>query len=681
MSRGLGRTVCAGAFFAAACHPVVEPILDENTCVPTAPDPTRARAKRVVCSDELVGGDARVGDWLLQNALLTVQVRAEGTALTEPGAAGGTVLDILSPNANADVTEMVPLVDGTHWFADAIVSAQTTDDGAEIVVTGVLPDGTPSEVTYFLGHSSPVLEVFGASRFRVAPQASTGFLGDFMVYSDVLVTDGLLAQDDGGWFWWDDASYFGPFAETTLPELLPEQYSHHLTGGCDRGELVYLADEAGRIVQRISLSDPSGGFDAAIDQRATRIVCVAGGRRSSGWVDLSPADEAGEREPIELTVGDLGILDVRVTDDLGLPTPVAVWWNGGRWSLNGGSGSLWVGAGEGEGLVWGGPVWSVGRIPLLDVDAESAVDLRIRRELPEDVLLADFAVETWPHSTTRTSASSANARRVSDGVQWSVTVATNAVATTASTALNEDDLWTDAGARVETDAGGTIVSWPWTADSEQNQWGVPRVGGLDNHEALSVMARGRFTVVDTSWVTAAGPPRDWPTVPTAVRIDSIDDLPAYIALLDQWTAPALVGPLTYLVGVDRAQHAPADAERALLERRTVATNGPLVVVTPEPSLPAVDRPYAGGHRVRVIVTAPQWMQLDNVALIGPSGNTLADWTLGDPIDPIRLDTTVTLPAGTSWVMGVVTTESDFLGLVQSAPAWAVGSPVFLERPR
>jgi len=666
------------------CTPVPPETDDTTGCVPELPDPTRARAKQVVCSDEAIDGIAQRGDWLLQSSGLTVYIRTERFALSKPGRAGGTLIDFHPTDGAVELEELVPLLpqaDGTlDWFVDIDIHAFEDNLGAGIVVNGVLPDGTPGEVTWRLAHEGRRLEIEGADTFDVVPLANAALRADLMSYGDRLVGPGTITEDLGGWFRLTGTTWLEHASEATLPELLPDRYIQPIAGACPDGELIYLRNADGRVSQRIGITDAQGEFDFLGDDRATEIICLASSRASSGWQPL-PDWEAGDEspEPTVLAVGDLGELSVHVTDPSGNPVPSTVWWNSSRYFMGLGEGTMGVGAGVGDGLVGAGPAWSTAALPEQDVGEDSTTRAVIRRVLPDEVLLADFFIEAWPHRTTRTPASTQVARRVSSGVEWSVTVGDHAVVATDVYALDRDEMWSHSGARAPT-PHGTIVSWPWSHNNKANQWGAPDTTGLGPHEALAVMGGGRglTTIVDTAWVDSAGPPHTWPVVPDGLYITSLDDLPVYFELLDHWTNLPLVGPLTWVEGVDRRTMPFVEAERAFELGRTMATTGPLVRLRVGDTSIGAEHIAGGPRTARLAVQAPTWMPVDHVALVGPDG-VVREWTLGSALDVERLNVETDLPEGIPWVVAMAWSDRTAPPL-QEVPPWTVTTAILLERP-
>jgi len=190
--------------------------------------------------------------------------------------------------------------------------------------------------------------------------------------------------------------------------------------------------------------------------------------------------------------------------------------------------------------------------------------------------------------------------------------------------------------------------------------------------------RGLTTVVDTTWVENAGPPHTWPVVPDALHLESLDDLPIYFELLEQWTGLALVGPKTWLDGVDRQTMSRADAKRALLERRTMASTGPFIRLRVRGISTGGTLLEETARVAKIEVHAPKWMPVDHIALLGPEG-TVAEWTPGSALDVRRLQAEVELPRGLPWVVAVAWSDETVPDL-QPVPPWTVTSAIFLQRP-
>ena len=124
------------------------------------------------------------------------------------------------------------------------------------------------------------------------------------------------------------------------------------------------------------------------------------------------------------------------------------------------------------------------------------------------------------------------------------------------------------------------------------------------------------------------------------------------------------------MGVDARRIGAAEAERALHERRTVATTGPLLQVSAV-GVP-VGAPLPAGRLVRVQLTAARTTPLKRVRLVGPTG-TLQTWELS-PGRP-TLDVQLIAPE-LPWVLAIAEGDEAAPPL-HPEPPWAITSPLFV----
>ena len=113
----------------------------ETDCITVLPEAGQTRAKRVVCSDELLSGRmaaGRTGDYLLENSKIRVIIRGPGHGLYLYGTTGGAMIDAAQHGADDLLQEIVPLVEFNTGIFEEIVVVEAGDDGpAELVVRGV----------------------------------------------------------------------------------------------------------------------------------------------------------------------------------------------------------------------------------------------------------------------------------------------------------------------------------------------------------------------------------------------------------------------------------------------------------------------------------------------------------------------------------------------------------------
>jgi hypothetical protein len=176
-------------------------------------------------------------------------------------------------------------------------------------------------------------------------------------------------------------------------------------------------------------------------------------------------------------------------------------------------------------------------------------------------------------------------------------------------------------------------------------------------------------MVDPAWVAAAPEPLLWAPAPDALQIQDLDGLPTYARLLDLGADLALVGPRVWLLGVPPDQLSANAAERALLQRQTVASNGPLLLLRMGRGGPA------GELGLRVQLVCPPTTPIDRVALVGSEGE-IAVWQV-NPDNP-ELDAWAPIPAG-RWVLATASGEAARPPL-QLSPPWAATSALWLPGP-
>jgi hypothetical protein len=218
-------------------------------------------------------------------------------------------------------------------------------------------------------------------------------------------------------------------------------------------------------------------------------------------------------------------------------------------------------------------------------------------------------------------------------------------------------------------AGGQLWSWPWYGSPKRPAHGAVPWEGLNPLDVLSVSegkaAERRLTVVTAKWVEDAlafQAPYLWDPRPTALYLGSLEDLPAYLALIEARVPVAPVGPTTWL-GLEADRNIPA-FEKAIYEGWTVAGNGPAL------SLAVSPRPVGGQFFVEAQVEAPQWMGVQQLMLWSPAGAT----ELTTDAEGLAR---VQIPVNTSWIF-VTTQGRTVRDLWVGAESWAVSGVLWLE---
>ncbi len=668
---------CLALLALVACRPApLEPLENPVACDARALELGEVRVRRIPCSDEAIpNGDATRGHWILENAFLRVGIRDQGAALTRLGRAGGTIVDLVRTGSDDFVLEATPLLGPEQdWFEDATVTPFEEDGLAGIEVAGTMPGGRSDSMRYLLRADAGRLELEDVDGLELAADNGAGMAGETMVSPDdsnlLFATDGPLDEDRGGWARWTDVEALALCSPSELHGLLPARWGISY-GGVATGDYVE-AWSSGALVHRVRVgSSVDSPFRMWVPPTVDRLRATKAGH--------APGDFVAPGDNVRLEVGREGIVDLDIQTWDGERVPAAVWWNGARWYLSTGFGIIYPGPGLASGIVSAGPQYELATLPETEVYGQIALSAVLEPAIADPPLLAALGVESWPDATNRSSAASVVASAAAAGVQYVVTVADDEVPRDDVSSHNARRSAASPASRANTDDMGRPYAFPWTANSREPAHGAAPWAQLDPNELLTVMAPlgRRLTVVDPDWLDAAGDPDLWLTVPDAVQIRSLDELPAYTALLDRWRQPALVGPLTWLDGTDPAAFSEVDAQAAIFEARTVATTGPLLTLRVEDALPGGNIADLPLRRTLLRVEAPRWIPLTHAALIGPEGE-LVRWELPDD-EALRLEAELSLDPALDWVLAVAWGSETNPPVVES-PAWAATSAIFLGRP-
>jgi hypothetical protein len=165
-------------------------------------------------------------------------------------------------------------------------------------------------------------------------------------------------------------------------------------------------------------------------------------------------------------------------------------------------------------------------------------------------------------------------------------------------------------------------------------------------------------------------------MPDLIRVNGPEDVALLASLYDDWIALPPVGPLTWVEGLD--QYAEVDVEAMLLEGRTIATNGPRIVLTADNEGPGSVLESEEPITLSLRVEAPSWIPLSGAALIGPGGEELGTWSLSGTA-PVRLTRQYTLTDPPDWILAVCWGE-DAHEPYLNEPAWAISAPIWMGRP-
>lgn len=175
-------------------------------CDARALDAREVRARRIPCTSERVdGGDGRVGDWLIENALTRWVIRDAYAPLTRLNGAGGSLVDVTTSEGVDGLLELSPRVGGQH-FAEVEITPWSADGIAGLELSGQLEDGQAATMRYELEADSDRLTLRGADGALLAPLAGSTLAGQTVAVSETLSL-GLTgdADDHGGWITWTSA--------------------------------------------------------------------------------------------------------------------------------------------------------------------------------------------------------------------------------------------------------------------------------------------------------------------------------------------------------------------------------------------------------------------------------------------------------------------------------------------
>ena len=635
-----------------------------QTCDARQLEAGEVRARHIPCGDELIDdGNGRRSDWLLENARLRVVVRDGGNAQTRLDVGGGTIVDLARWGESDALEEIVPWV-GSDWLVNVDIEARNDEAEASLHVTGWDADGSEAAVVYRLAADADELELEGIDGFTVVPQAGADLVGDIVELSaQVLLGSDGVAEDRGGWIDMVDTSVLtvgrrAELADWRWPDA--ETVSGSVTPAAS-GWIEVL--EGGEPVFRWPIS--RGEFSGTAPT-GTELVAQVPGYLAS---EATPADT-----DMEISLGEAGFARVRVHTPDGIPLAARFSWGDDTWTVPPGGALLSTGPGSAPAAVSAGPAWSMWSIDTLTIEGTIDVDILLSRsEAP--AMLADIAVVGWPDSTERRPAQEIAEELAAGGVGFAVLLADDAVARASIDGRVAETLFVRGGSR----AGGphgSPLAWPWSRSSNRAAYGAAPWAGLDATQLLAWMddAGDRRTVVDTTWIAAAGAPVTWDPQPTAVRLASLDELSSYTALLDRWLDPVLVGPLTWIEGLDEDRsYSRVDVESMLLAGRTVATTGPMVELRIDGQGPGATIEPGARPMLHLEVHAPAWIELEGAAIVSTGGEVLETFTLG-PGSGRRLSVSRPL-ADTPWVLAVCWGPGG-----TASETWAATGPIWLGRP-
>lgn len=645
--------------------------LDDDSCDPRALSSGEVRVRRLPCSDEFpAGGDARRSDWILENAWVRFVIRDTPSALTRLHIAGGTVVDAVSTGSGDVLLEAVPLVNG-GWFVDAEAVAVEEASAVRLDIVGRFADGQEGSVQYRLGAQSQHLEITGADGLSITPVAGSEWYGSTLDNGDDLL--GVLGStghsDLGGWVETTGVDGLIPGDRSTVyAHLFSDQQAVQRSA---EGEYILVLDEALQPVARLVPKD--GYIDSWVPSEAMWLQAMQAG--------ALPGERVALDAPEPLVAPPSGHLQVRAIDGPGHRIAVTALWQGMQFvSLPEDTTGMPFPPGTGDVTWFAGPGHEL-HTQRISVPEEGIAHTTV--DAPWVVtpgVLAALAVPSSPDQHIRTDSTAVLTALAGAGVRYAVLVANDEVSAAQTTAL-EPTVHAITGSHSR--GPGTPMAWPWSANRNHAAHGAVDWFPHSAEDLLAIMSRrdNRILMITPSWLDAVTtPPAQWLPPPDLLQVSGLADLDAVVTAHDHGIPLSLVGPLTWVDGVDPFSDFDAvDVETGLLLGKTTATNGPRLSMDVHGVGIGGVVPVQSPVRITAKVEAPTWMPLHHAALIGPGGEELQRWDLDSTDAALRLEETIELALAPDWVVLATWGEEDNPPWLEQ-PAWALSSAVWLTRP-
>lgn len=630
----------SGLLWLIGCDPTVSSG-KLNECLTDPPDPGEVRAKQIRCTAEIPEfGEARIGDWVLENHRVRITVRNQPNRLTQLTGGGGTIIDIDVDRRGDDIIELVPLVP-TGWPDHVNITAT---DGALVLTDG---DDANRSWTYRLDPLSGRLQMSEVDGFRLVPNAGSQRIGAWAHGPrGTVVASDAHPTDQGGWLEWvGDSLYLGTSSSVTR-DIFGDTTAVRFDS--DASHLEFRTN--GSVFTRVPVSDGTITHDAP---KESEVRAVTAGHQSSIWSSA----QAGRVEPL----GPSGFIDAEPIVATDQTVPFTITWNEVRYPVPAQGGMVPVGPGTGSGIVTAGPRYAPTAIPFDDVTGTQPLAVSLDPVIDRDAWVA-FAASASPGPYERRTPQTVLEHLSASGVDYAVLVAEDEVAESVS--VTESVIPSHAGSAAVTPEG-TVIAWPWSRDSKAAAHGAAPWQSLSPLELLPWMSKGgrRYTAVDAAWLRSVGDTLRRNEAPDLLLIESPEDLPTIAEAYDRWMPIGLIGNTSWVHTDSRSRDG---ILRAMLEGRSTPSTGPNIQLDISGYGPGEQHDGAWdldteGPLAAISVGAAG--DATDVRLIGPGGEELAAWSIED------LPVSHTLPQ-VAWVVAVAQGPSD----------WAITSPVWLERP-
>ncbi len=628
----------------APLHACGSPTFLPPACDTSVPAVGEVRAYQLACNDELISdGDARVGDYMLENAHVRFGFRGVYSALYGLDEAGGTLVDAVARTGDGGTTPDAlgeVRVDGDR----TAMYAESDSDEGRLVLPGMTwhlaVDEDTVRVTMNDGSSATatVTPLDGVARTGTTWQGDGFFGTDGSVPDDGhVITTAAVSWVTPFRYWWTATNY-GSTIEAR--------------GRADADDVAVQVN--GAVVTRLPVAN--GTYDEWVpspaDLRGERTGCAYMAHRPGPALDAPLLLESPIR-PIACGAEALWARDESGND----VTATFVDGSGVRSVLPPGGGSLPLGLGPMTGTVSAGPAFAA---VTLDYEPTGTATATLTREMDTDgAILADLRRNVYPDPDAPWSSAAAVHDATGDGVGYTVIYADDEVPTAAVDPTDVASLPSPplAVAAVQSHAvaadgvsdGGSVLSWPWDPAAKKPGHGAPP-HGLSALALLAVAhdnSTDRRTIVDRTWAETAlaeAPGYAWQDEPNGLWLDSLDDLDVYLELLGDYVNVAPVGPRTWIELPTGDDNVPG-VEAGLYAGETTAGTGPRIEV--------LGGFHVGTHRVYDLqVDAPLRATIDTITLYSPDGTATFNLDpLGEPFGggTVRVD----IPDSAPWVVATV----------------------------
>jgi len=593
-----------------------------------------------VCASEIAsGGEAKIGDWLLENSRIRIAIRNQPNRLTRLTGGGGTMVDAEVLRGGDGLVELVPIGPG-DWPEQTLIGVENE------TISVRADDGTGRTWTYELMPDSGELRLHSAEGFSLVPEAGSELVGQWVHSPNGLVIASEAPPDDlGGWLNWTGSSVWLGTSRTVTADRFPDAQTGQFSTEASHIEFRINGELLTR--QPTDSSTLEHEFPAGTEVRG-----VMPGHAPTDWVNAATTAIP--------PLGTGGFLELAPISPRGRPIGATVEWNGSTHSVGSAGGLVPVGPGAGSGWITSGPEYTAYEIPFSSFEGQMPLEVTLD-PIGENAAWIAFGVESSPGPFERSRAEQTLEQLGARGVEYAILVATDEVAKSSQDPLSIPH---HAGSR-SGGPQGTVWAWPWTANSKEAAHGAAPWSELDATELLAWMSKAgrRYTAVDAQWVDQAGPTSALTHPPDLLYLRSLVDLSAAISLYDRWVDIALVGPNAW---VDTDQPWKEDILRALLEGRSSPSTGPklgLIVDGHSPGERASTWPRTPSGPMTAELSLEHPGDATTIQLIGSGGTVIGSW------DAEELPVSIEIPE-LAWVLATAEGEHD----------WTVTGPVWLSRP-